>query len=197
MRASYLCGAWTGALVLMVLGAPSAGAQRRSAPDEEVPAVVPWLGVDFGLAVPAARCETCDLWYGGPAFAGSIGTGITLRSGLSIGAEETGMMVVLADSPNSAGLRLLTVRAPPVAHTVLKVGAGTGWYRLGGERLVDDRPTGLIGLGFERGERVVLTTFVNAFASTAGADQTYNSQRVHYRLRGVQGGSSIRIPLSF
>src|SRR5437868_248881 len=92
------------------------------------PDVSPYIGFDFGGAIPVARCAEGCTWYGGPAFAGSIAVGVELQSRYWLGLEQTGMVMIIADSRNTASMTMATLRGRLSPGLAVKAGVGTSRY---------------------------------------------------------------------
>ncbi len=149
------------------------------------PTVSGWIHVDFGFGSPHARCSDCSLHYGGPGFAGGIGTGLTVRKA-SIGIEQHGMGVLGAASRNTSRFRMLTLGVESSPRLVLRAGAGTGRYKLDPTVLVDDRLAGMVGIEYRPRGRADSGIRLEWLQTARGEDVLLNGVPERYSLRAIR-----------
>lgn len=155
-------------------------------------AVTPWVAGDLGAGGASVGCIDCSLWYGGFALTGAVSAGATVRGGLSLVAQLSGLSVPVGGSRNTGSFRLLTLAVPATARLHLKAGLGTGRYTLGPTQLVDDRLAGLIGVELRRASRHE-TAFVELLQTARGAAVMQNEHLVQYRFRALRVGVVYRL----
>ena len=128
----------------------------------------PWAAAGVGTAVLYGQC-TCTTAFGGPALDGVIGAGLTVTPALSVGLEETGFLMYLADSRNTSRFRMFTAEW----HRALgplspRIGVGAGRYTMGEETLVKNRLAGQLGLALISRLPIATTTYIDVLATTSG-----------------------------
>jgi hypothetical protein len=159
------------------------------------PVISPWAGGDFGLAITVAQCEECVSTLGGAGFMGTIAAGATLFSRITIAAERSGTSVFIGNSRNHGQLTMATIRMGTPTGLHGKFGYGKGWYKLDPTVLVDSRRAWTVGTELCRLSRVDGCTFADFSESDVGAAQHYDTQMVHYRMRVIRLGTTVRFHL--
>lgn len=180
-------------LVAMLLATVStANAQRPMVQmPYDAPAFSPWIALDAGMAVQYASCD-CRAWYGGPGLGLTGAVGVTIRSRLAIGLEQTGMVVTDNDNGNVGRLRAVTARALLFNGLYFKGGIGRGRYTASAHRLVPDRLAWLAALENCGAGRTEVCLFAEYSRTANGPGMAVDGSIIRYQLRSARMGLTIR-----